>query len=752
MVEVTDVRAIYGGSLDDTPGPTIITYSFDDQASFDAGNTPFQGPDEFLETFQEVSAAGKALAREAFRQWGEASGLVFLEVPAGMGDVRFGVFDLSLSDRLPDSGAFAAGQTIYIREGLDDWPHLYLHEIGHAVGLKHSFEGDYVLPEELDNWEVTQMSYNAGDTDGTTLGTLDLEAIALIYGTDAEDGAHLADWDWDAATSTLTQVGFDGGQILTGVDANNIIVGGDGSDNIRIEQTIGNAEVEAGAGDDYVILANEGTSSVALGAGNDVLVVGAGERTVVDAGSGDDEVSVLVSLDRQDGDVLTLEGGEGTDSLIIFLGGNDGSAAFIFSLAGGAGSGLSISGFESVTLDGTGNADRLTAGASGATLNGYAGNDRLTGGAGDDVLSGGFGDDLLTTGGGADLVELGTPDGLEFGTDRVADFDALLDRFDLGGRQFSGVTQANGNSLLTVAGVTGTMIVEGLTGLDLAAWNELVIGAVDPREGPDPSYVLSIRDGFSGTVGGNGTVFGTNVGAEDIRIADMPGIVRLDPSFNQGGDVVRLGGNAAEYVAVRDGSSVILEHGETSVRIPVGPEGLGLVFADGMRTLVYDADDQAVRIGDQEIGEFGAPVFAQSEGAGPAIADGGVNGQAAMTSGGVAYLGGDLTVVGTRAGAETLFVEEGAQLTFDATFNEGGDRISLTGEFAEYQALRSGSSLILTAGDGTRLSIPVGVAGLELQFEDGSQTLYFDQSLGLVFIGNYLVEEADVAAVSPLVV
>lgn len=56
-----------------------------------------------------------------------------------------------------------------------------LHEIGHALGLKHPFEGEYKLPPELDNNENTIMSYNHVKLPNYTFRPYDIKALNYLY-------------------------------------------------------------------------------------------------------------------------------------------------------------------------------------------------------------------------------------------------------------------------------------------------------------------------------------------------------------------------------------------------------------------------------------------------------------------------------------------------------------------------------------------------------------------------------------------
>jgi hypothetical protein len=80
--------------------------------------------------------------------------------------------------------------------------------------------------------------------------------------------------------------------------------------------------------------------------------------------------------------------------------------------------------------------------------------------------------------------------------------------------------------------------------------------------------ILSQGSTFSVGAGSSLTnVFGTAAGAETISIA-LGAKVVLDASFNRGGDVISLSGNAASYTAVQSGSSIILTPLQTPRRAP----------------------------------------------------------------------------------------------------------------------------------------------------------------------------------------
>ncbi|MEJ7776636.1 MAG: hypothetical protein WKF52_04445, partial [Sphingomicrobium sp.] len=74
------------------------------------------------------------------------------------------------------------------------------------------------------------------------------------------------------------------------------------------------------------------------------------------------------------------------------------------------------------------------------------------------------------------------------------------------------------------------------------------------------------------------TVIGTRTGGEEITV--IRGDIVLDASFNAGGDVIRLPGEAEDYTAVLQGSRVILTSVVNQVRIsiPVGENPITIIF------------------------------------------------------------------------------------------------------------------------------------------------------------------------------
>nr|WP_314441872.1 hypothetical protein [uncultured Sphingomonas sp.] len=111
--------------------------------------------------------------------------------------------------------------------------------------------------------------------------------------------------------------------------------------------------------------------------------------------------------------------------------------------------------------------------------------------------------------------------------------------------------------------------------------------------------VILTQPGEDVDVGGDLTVIGTRSGGEVITV--IRGNVVLDPSFNTGGDTVRLPDDAAFFSMRLVGSSVILTGLGVSVKIPVGSAGLEVAFNDTTRMLRFDLATSAVKLGEQTV-------------------------------------------------------------------------------------------------------------------------------------------------------
>ena len=324
--------------------PVIVSYSFETSAaSYLANETGFSA--QLIGSFSQFNENDKALARNALQQWSAVSGVRFVEAAAGTGDIRFSKLDFSLAWWASGYAGFAynpvrtmtasgasenpIGGDVFVNTRYPDYLGLLLHEIGHALGLKHPFDGSTTLSPSLDNQSNTVMSYTGAPA--STLGWLDIQAIQRLYGT-----TNPSTWSWNAATRELTQVGTNAADTIFGTGQQDIIRGGTGND--IVGGFSGNDYLDGGAGADVMY----------GGDGNDSYVVDNVKDVVSEDSNGVDTVlsSITYSIAQLSGvENLTLTGvaningtGNGASNVIVGNGGDN-------ILAGGLGTN---------TLDGSG--------------------------------------------------------------------------------------------------------------------------------------------------------------------------------------------------------------------------------------------------------------------------------------------------------------------------------------------------------------------------------------------------------------
>ena len=143
--------------------------------SFPAGSGDYETPygDKEPNGFRALSATETFAIRDALSQWGSIADITFTETGGGTGDLRF-----ARTTKAEDEAAHAyypgseEGGDVWFAQGswhndtsstVDKGSYSYLviiHEIGHALGLKHPFETPKI-DKDFDSFAYTIMSYSA---------------------------------------------------------------------------------------------------------------------------------------------------------------------------------------------------------------------------------------------------------------------------------------------------------------------------------------------------------------------------------------------------------------------------------------------------------------------------------------------------------------------------------------------------------------------------------------------------------------
>ncbi len=286
----------------------------------------------------------KEASKEIFLKLAEVLDVEFME---GSDPYDNNVITIALSNQTSTSGVgyfpnsyYEIGMDVFIAKGystpqftnefLTNYDYeILIHEIGHALGLKHPFEASgintAVLKSNEDNTANTVMSYNANTS--TFVGTirpLDWMALTKFYGVKNtyRDGDDTYTFSSNTATFIIDGAGTDkisavGTQLDATIDlrpgAHSYI--GNKSDYITeanqltISYDTDIENVETGLGNDTIIATNS-DNSIITGGGVDIIFAGGGHDTI-NSGTGSDQIDL--SEDLQSIDTITLDISHSTD-------------------------------------------------------------------------------------------------------------------------------------------------------------------------------------------------------------------------------------------------------------------------------------------------------------------------------------------------------------------------------------------------------------------------------------------------------
>ncbi|MDP3173231.1 MAG: matrixin family metalloprotease [Phenylobacterium sp.] len=513
------------------PGPQV-TFSIAAANAQWTGYAPDAEP--FDSHYATLGATAAAQFRSAIGQWDQVIGLRLTETndASAAGQIRIAFTDVDRIAREDVTGyAYAppapgasgprmagdvwldynlAGSS-FVSGGVDYLT--MLHEIGHALGLRHSFGGSTTLPAGYDDVRHTVMSYTpytdaflmsvepAGSNlrvvgqfvAPTTPMVFDIAALQKRYGADAATGAGDTTYTWSQSQPMMQTVYDAGGTDLIDLSTHtrpsiiDLTPGAYSSIayySAQAQAAYWSAQYPGGASGIAEQFAKATTYTwsnnlgIAFGTVMENVQGGSGGDTIggnfannnLNGGAGDD------SLDGADGDNY-LRGGDGQDRLQGGAGFDDINGNMGDDTASGGGGGdwvvggkdrdLLFGDDDDDVIYGNMGADSLSGGNGDDIMRGGQDDDTLSGGAGDDWLSGDRGGDTLSGGAGADVYRAGTGSAI----DRILDFSrAEGDRVQIDGGVAYAVAQQGGDTVIDL-GQGDSVVLVGISAATLdAGW------------------------------------------------------------------------------------------------------------------------------------------------------------------------------------------------------------------------------------------------------------------------------------------
>ncbi len=507
-----------------SPSPTIaaLLEGFSWTGTTGQSATVFYNFGQSAEGGQLFNATQRAQALEALQLWSNVANITFTS--SINGELTFSQANLGANTAGLASTFFSGDQIISSEVQVDNTLTdlskgsfgflTLLHEVGHAIGLKHpgnysGFENGPFLTSAQDTIQNTVMSYNdSASVDATnnppiTPMVYDISAIQAIYGANRSYNSGNSLYTLDGSRQTLTF--WDGGGSDT-LSAASYTSGGvsislrEGVDNmIRVGQSIAflaigaNIENAVGTPSNDTLVGNDnaneifggnGSDNIRGSGGNDTIYGGdgvadpddsadtiAGENgaDLIYGNTGDDVIFGGVAIADSEGSSDTIYGGFGRDGIYgnagdDFLYGGGAAADpndLADTIAGGRGADYIIGNGGNDVIYGGGSAsdpgdqgDTIFAGVGDDVVFGNGGNDSIIAGPGNDQLHGGFGDDIyvFSTGGGIDVIQFFEGAGVSGG-------DVIQLQSNLNG---SGITTAaQAIAAITVAGDGSAVLLLG---------------------------------------------------------------------------------------------------------------------------------------------------------------------------------------------------------------------------------------------------------------------------------------------------
>ena len=434
------INALVGGDKWGSSGAgtaASISYSFPVSGSLWStssvnGYGSFSGSGEPWSTsYRVLNSVQQTAFRSAIQAWANVANIQITEVSetsTQVGDIRiaFSALDPGYSAwaYYPYSGPKAGDIWLNTAASTNNVPTVgsfgystLVHELGHALGLKHPFSAENsntaVLPTAEDNQRYSVMSYTSAPNSGTEASTpmlYDVQAIQYIYGANTSYNTGNDTYSFSTSTEVMQTI-WDAGGTDT-IDASNQtlnvtidlragtfssigpgIGGAAAVDNIAIAYNVLIENAIGGSGHD-AIHGNSSANTLIGGGGDDTIYTEGGDDTVI-GGSGGDTVHMGAS-----GGVLTLTeveavvGGAGYDHLNFTSQGTTTVLSGVEVALGGvntdvitlSGAGSTLIGVRLETLIGSSGTDQFVMGHLGSTTV-LSGMEVALGGVNTDVIT-----------------------------------------------------------------------------------------------------------------------------------------------------------------------------------------------------------------------------------------------------------------------------------------------------------------------------------------------------------------------------
>jgi Ca2+-binding RTX toxin-like protein len=559
-------------------GPTNLSYSF--MAPVTSYFVTDYSPDNEYNALYELTAGQKTAITSALGAWSAVANLNFTlttDTLFNVGDMRFGGYRL-MDDKTAAWAYFPANtpvagdvwigpQTNDPNPGKGTYDYMtFVHEIGHALGLKHPFDASStnktLLDPTLDDVHFTVMSYNSNYSyQPTTPMVLDIIAIQSLYGANMAWQAGDTVYKW-AANQSIFETIWDAGGNDT-IDGSNQLAAVSINLNEGAYSQIGKAFIDYNnqtAINDGLAIAYGAKIENAIGSAFNDILTGNALNNTLDGGAGAD----------------TMIGGDGVDTYYVDNVGDvvietDASLTALDRVFASIDYTLGNN-VENLILTGTGNLNG-TGNSVNNRITGNDGNNILDGGAGADTLIGGLGNDTyIVDNVGDTIVETSTLAGeidsvwssVDFTLSANVEVLSLSGTANLNGTGNSGVNYINGNSGNNILdGGAGADVLNGGLGNDTYIVDN--IGDTVTESSTLASEIDTVRASVDWTLGAN---------LENLVLT---------------GDAINGTGNALDNTLTGNAAANTL-NGGAGADTMIGGDGVDTYYVDNLGDVVIETD------------------------------------------------------------------------------------------------------------------------------------------------------------------